>query len=224
MKNLFLFLAIMIVSSIVFGQENTKTVTDINGNSYNTVTVGTQVWMASNLKTTKYNDGKNIPNVTVDGTWETLTTGAYCWYNNDEATYKATYGALYNWYAVNTGKLCPVGWHVPTDAEWATLSSYLGGESVAGGKLKETGTKHWTSPNTGATNSIGFTALPGGERNQRGTFVIIGNYGFWWSSTEYGTHLEDYAWARPMGYYLSDAYRDHSHKTYGFSVRCLRDM
>ena len=116
-----------------------------------------------NLKTTKYNDGTSIPNVTNDTSWSNLTTGAYCWYNND-VSYKNPYGALYNWYAVNTGKLAPKGWHVPSDAEWTTLITYLGGESIAGGKLKEAGTTHWLSPNTEATNSTGFSALPGGRR------------------------------------------------------------
>jgi len=221
MKNLFLFLTIMIVSSIAFGQENKKTVTDIDGNVYKTVTIGTQVWMASNLKTTKYNDGKNIPNVTVDGTWETLTTGAYCWYNNDEATYKATYGALYNWYAVNTGKLCPVGWHLPTDAEWTKLITYLGGKSVAGGKLKETGAIHWYIPNTEATNSSGFTALPGGYRYDNEAFDGVGYYGTWWCSTELNTNT---AWGWSMGYGGSSAGRSIYNKASGFSVRCLRDI
>jgi uncharacterized protein (TIGR02145 family) len=140
----------------------TNTVTDIDGNIYHTVTIGTQVWMVENLKTTKYRNGDPIPNVTGNA-WAALTTGAYCWYNNDAATYKATYGALYNWYAVaDSRNIAPTGWHVPTDAEWTTLTTFLGGESVAGGKLKETGTNHWTSPNTGATNETGFTALPGG--------------------------------------------------------------
>ena len=136
------------------------TATDIDGNVYHTVTIGTQIWMVENLKTTRYNDGSPIPFVTDSSSWSNLTTPGYCWYNND-TTNKNTYGALYNWFAVNTGKLAPTGWHVPTDDEWTTLTTYLGGESIAGGKLKETGTTHWRTPNAGATNEIGFTASSG---------------------------------------------------------------
>ena len=159
-------------------------VTDINGNVYNIVTIGTQTWMAENLKTTKYNDGTAIPNVTVDATWAALTTGAYSDYSNTPAN-STTYGRLYNWYVVdnnpatkvasNGGKnVCPTSWHVPTDAEWTILTTYLGGESIAGGKLKETGTAHWNSPNTGATNETGFTTLPSGLRYYDGSYFLIG--------------------------------------------------
>jgi uncharacterized protein (TIGR02145 family) len=200
-------------------------VSDIDGNVYNTVTIGTQTWMAENLKTTKYNDGNAIPNVTDNTAWAALTTPSYCWYNNDATTYKATYGALYNWYAVNStsngGKnVCPTGWHVPSDAEWTTLTDYLGEESVGGGKLKETGTTHWTSPNTGATNETGFTALPGGYRYFNGTFDYIGSGGFWWSSTATGTY---YAWHRTLRYNESHVGGGDYGKMYGFSVRCVRD-
>jgi len=158
-------------------------VTDADGNIYSTVSIGKQVWMKENLKTTKYNDGTPIPNITDYTAWEALSTPSYCWYNNDAASYKAYYGALYNWYAVNTGKLCPTGWHVPIDIEWTILTTYLGGNGVAGGKLKETSTIYWWSPNTGATNETGFTALPGGERNYDGSYLDVGSYGRWWSST-----------------------------------------
>ncbi|MDP3003129.1 MAG: fibrobacter succinogenes major paralogous domain-containing protein [Bacteroidales bacterium] len=196
------------------------TVTDIDGNVYNTVTIGTQVWMKENLKTIKYNDGTAIPLVTDGAAWVALSTPGYCWYNNDAATYKATFGALYNWYTVNTGKLCPSGWHVPSDAELTTLTTYLGGEIVAGGKLKETGTTHWLSPNTGATNESGFTALPGSNRTEIGTFYSFGYNGNWWSSTVYSTTD---AWYRNMNYSYSDVYRNYYPKIHGFSVRCLRD-
>jgi uncharacterized protein (TIGR02145 family) len=183
--------------------------------------------MAENLKTTKYNDGTAIPNITDNTAWTALTTPAYCWYNNDAATYKATYGALYNWYAVdvasNGGKnVCPTGWHVPTDAEWTILTTYLGGESVAGGKLKETGTTHWSSPNTDATNETGFTALPGGNRgSDSGTCFNIGYLGFWWESIEYSTTG---AWIMNMFYINADVSRIASKKLNGFSVRCVRDF
>jgi Fibrobacter succinogenes major domain (Fib_succ_major). len=205
----------------------TGTVTDIEGNIYNTVTIGTQTWMAENLKTTKYNDGTTIPNVTDWTAWAALTTPSYCWYNNDATTYKATYGALYNWYTVNStsngGKnVCPTSWHVPTDAEWTTLTTYLGGESVAGGKLKETGTAHyWISPNIGATNETGFTALPGGYRYYSGAYSSIGSYGLWWSSTETSSTS---AWGRHMHYAYSDVLRTNFNKPSGFSVRCSRDF
>lgn len=198
------------------------TISDIEGNIYHIVTIGAQVWMAENLKTTKYSDATSIPLVTDNSAWNNLTTPGYCWYKNDEATYKNTYGALYNWYTVNTGNLCPTGWHVPTDAEWTTLTTYLGGESVAGGKLKETGTAHWHSPNTGATNESGFTALPGGIRYNTGTFNLIGDWGGWWSSTEYDAYN---AWDRSL--YLSYGnvlrYSSGHNKNIGVSVRCLRD-
>jgi uncharacterized protein (TIGR02145 family) len=152
-------------NEIGFTTYKSDAITDADGNYYNIVTIGTQTWMAENLETTKYNDGNNIPNISDNVAWSNLTTPGYCWYNNDDSTYKNLYGALYNWYTVNRGKLCPIGWHVPTDAEWTTLTTYLGGESVAGGRLKETGTMHWVSPNVGAINETGFTALPGSCRD-----------------------------------------------------------
>jgi len=183
----FLIMAIILIlaTSCEKKEDPSGTMTDRDGNVYTSVTIGTQTWMVENLKTTKYKDGTDIPLVTDDTEWANLNTPGYCWYNNDAATYKNSYGALYNWYAVSTGKLCPTGWHVPTDAEWTTLTTYLGGESVAGGKLKELGTTHWTTPNTGATNETGFAALPGGYIYYDGTFDFIGNIGGWWSATEY---------------------------------------
>jgi uncharacterized protein (TIGR02145 family) len=195
------------------------TVTDNDGNIYHIVTIGTQVWMIENLKTTTFNDGVAIPNVTNTTAWFNLTTSAYCWYNNDATTNKTTYGALYNWYAVNSGKLCPVGWHVPTDAEWTVLSTYLGGESVAGGKLKETGTIHWLSPNFGADNSTGFTAVPGGRRVP--TFVEIGSMCYFWAATAL-----DSGNALSRQLFSVDAYCNSGMpgiKTAGQSVRCIKD-
>ncbi len=192
--------------------------TDFDNNNYATVKIGNQIWMAENLKTTHYKNGAAIPNITDNATWAGLITGARCYYNNDSTIYASTYGALYNCYTVNTSNLCPTGWHVPTDAEWTTLTTYLGGESQAGGKLKAT--TLWNSPNAGATNETGFTALPGGCHYFTGTYSNIGNYGYWWSSTVYGTSG---AWSRYMGYSYSDAIRGNDFKTYGFSVRCLRD-
>jgi uncharacterized protein (TIGR02145 family) len=198
------------------------TLTDYNGNIYNTVQIGTQCWMKENLKARNYRNGASIPLVTDNTTWTGLSTGARCWYNNDSATYANTYGALYNWFAVdNANGLCPTGWHVPTDAEWTVLTDFLGGSSVAGGPLKETGTAYWNSPNTGATNSSGFTAFPGGFRyNANGNFSNIGNGGYWWSSTAYSTAD---AWGRILFSFDSDVTRGLSTKKSGFSVRCVRD-
>jgi uncharacterized protein (TIGR02145 family) len=196
------------------------TITDIDGNVYHTIAIGTQVWMVENLRTTRYNDGTAIPLVTDSTAWSNLSTPGYCWYNNDAATYKSTYGALYNWYTVNTGKLAPAGWHVPSDAEWSTLTTYLGGESVAGGKLKEAGTTHWTTPNTGATNETGFSALPGGFRYYVSTFDLIGDNGYWWSATASDATN---SWNRFMFNDNADVSRYDFNNTGGFSVRCVRD-
>jgi len=209
-----------------------QTVTDYDGNVYNTVTIGTQVWMKENLKTTHYSTGVAM----VDGTSAgdisgDYTTKYYFDYGNTPAN-TIIYGKLYTWAAVMNGAAssnsepsgvqgaCPIGWHLPSDAEWTTLTTFLGGESVAGGKLKETGTTHWQSPNTGATNETGFTALPGGNRYDGGTFYSIGSGGDWWSSTEDNTND---AWYRYMGYDDSGVGRNYGSKTNGFSVRCLRD-
>jgi len=206
-------------------EESPTTVKDIDGNVYNIVTIGTQVWMAENLRTTRYNDGSSIPLVSGNTAWNNLTTAGYCWYNNDATTYKNVYGALYNWYVVNTNKLCPFGWHVPNDNEWTSLISYLGNDSNAGGKLKATGTIEegtglWSSPNTGATNETNFTALPGGYRHRHGSFYSMGQNGNWWSESYYGAAE---AWYRTLHYYNINVDRYSNYKTYGFSVRCVRN-
>ena len=216
-------------SGTAYGSEVSFTsglLTDIDGNVYKTVTIGTQVWMAENLKTSKYRNGDPIPNVTDDATWIALTTGAYCWYNNDAANYKPTYGALYNWYAVADNRnIAPLGWHVATDAEWTTLVTFLGGASVAGGKMKEAGTSHWMYPNSNATNSSGFTALPGGGRvrsnNPEVLFLNVGLHGSWWSSTERDA---TYVWYHDI-YYGNDGYARsfYSKIVGGLSIRCVRD-
>ncbi|TFH42582.1 MAG: hypothetical protein E4G94_06035 [ANME-2 cluster archaeon] len=196
-------------------------VLDVDGNVYGTTTIGTQVWMTEDLKTKKYKDGTGISYPGPDNiVWQNNTTGAYSWYNNNESIYKNPYGALYNWYAVNTGKLCPVGWHVPTDPEWTILTTYLGGEGIAGGKLKETGFIHWLSPNTGATNICGFNGLPGGYRNFDGIYHDIGFSSNYWSSTE--TNINQ-AWHRSLMSEADDIARYYYSKNDGFSVRCIKD-
>lgn len=160
-----------------------KVIKDIDNNVYKTIMIGTQLWMAENLRTTRLNDGTPVPMVTGNPAWWNSSSPAYCWYADNIKNSKI-YGALYNWYAVETGKLCPVGWHVPTHNEMSELVSYLGGTEVAGGKLKEAGTKHWIYPNTGADNSSGFTALPGGSRGTT-NFHSLGEYGSWWADDQY---------------------------------------
>lgn len=199
-------------------------ITDVEGNSYKTVYIGTQQWMAENLKVTKYNDGTTIPNITDNYQWSQLTTGGWAYYNNDAAN-NAKYGKLYNWYAVSpttngNKNVCPTGWHVPTDAEWTVLTDYLGGLTVAGGKLKEEGTTSWNSPNTDATNESLFSALPGDTRDVNGNYYNIGRFGLWWSSTENNT---DYAWYLELYTGVGNAYRNSRIKKNGLSVRCLMD-
>lgn len=189
---------------------------DIDGNVYDTVVIGTQVWMAENLKTTRLNDGTEIPLVADDTAWSNLKTPGYCWYGNYEAFFNLNhYGALYNLYSVTSGKLCPVGWHVPDDDEWYTLRLFLGYD-IAGGKMKEAGTRNWLSPNTGATNESGFNALPGGFRNAYyKDYQRFRSSGFFWSSvpgSAFGvTHTSVEVTIGSMS------------RNYGVSVRCIRD-
>jgi uncharacterized protein (TIGR02145 family) len=197
---------------------NSGTVTDIDGNVYHTVTIGAQVWTVENLKVTHYRNGDAIPNVTDDSAWQPLLTGAYCDYDNN-TSHASTYGRLYNWYAVSdTRNIAPSGWHVPEDAEWQTLVDYLGGGFVAGGKMKETGTTHWVVPNTGATNSSGFCALPGGYRD--GAFNSAGRAAIFWSASTGGFYN---AFSRTLRYDDSLVLQNYDEKYYGFSVRLVRD-
>ena len=187
-----------------------------------TIQIGTQKWMTQNLNTSFYRNGDTIHYVTDATEWANTTAGAWCYYNNDPLNGEI-YGKLYNWYAVKDsthGGLAPLGWHIPTDTEWTTLTTTLGGTSLAGGKMKSAGTTRWTTPNTGATNSSGFAGLPGGLRYGIGSFGTIGGNGYWWSSTEGGTA---YAWLRDLVYNSSSLDRHGGDKTIGFSVRCLRD-
>jgi uncharacterized protein (TIGR02145 family) len=199
-------------------------ISDNDGNTYKTVYIGTQQWMAENLKTEKYSDGTIIPNVTDNTQWSNLTSAAWEYYNNDAAN-NDKYGKLYNWYAVSpttngNKNICPTGWHVPTDTEWTVLTDYLGGVSVAGGKMKEVGTTSWISPNAEATNTSLFTGLPGGYRYNDGNYINVGSVGLWWSSTE---NDADNTWNRYVGLYSGDVGRTANPKKLGLSVRCLRD-
>jgi uncharacterized protein (TIGR02145 family) len=216
----------------------TGNVSDNDGNVYKTVGIGSQTWMAENLKTTTYNDGTLIPNVSTDQSWTALTSAGYCIYENNVAN-KAVYGNLYNWYTINsTGNgnknVCPAGWHVPTDADWATLTSYVGetasGEwswdtewealNLAGKILKESGTVHWRSPNPG-TDAVGFKALPGGFRHQNGFFDALGRTGLWWSSSTYDGSQGRFVtvdFASESGFFT-----ENWDRTIGLSVRCVKN-
>ena len=195
-------------------------ITDIDNNFYDTIRIGTQTWFARNLQAIRLNDGTPIPNVTAQANWAAQTSPAFCWYNNETAN-RDIYGALYNGFAVKTGKLCPTGWHVPTEDDWSDLVLFLGGPTVAAGKLKATGTANWQSPNVGATNQVGFSALPGGYRPSD-NFFAVGVFGFWWSSTEYETGR---AWTQTMRHdepgMMAPAGLDFGN---GLSVRCIKDL
>ena len=200
-------------------------VADIEGNQYKTIQIGEQIWMAENLRTSTYNDGTPIQLITKNSEWmntEQTEEGAYCWYDNNMNTYSNVYGALYNFYAVETNKLCPVGWHVPSKNEWEILYNYLDSSEISS-KLKESDTSHWISPNEGATNASGFTALPGGYRYGYfdGHFGNLGNHAAWWSNS---SHTSTNAWSFQLnshpefiGFWVADI------KENGFSVRCLKD-
>ena len=229
------------VSFITSSETSESTVTDVDGNIYNTVTIGTQTWMVENLKTTKYNDGAAIPEVTSDSIWRTLTTGAYCVYNN----MPNNYGALYNWYAVNTGKLAPAGWHVPTNDEWTTLENYLiangfnfdgttNGNRETNNKIAKSlaDTTGWYSTSVAGTvgntdypvkrNSSGFKALAGGYRDYYGMFAIMGYAGCWWSSSEIVPNATT-VWSRWISFSYVNVLSGHYDKYYGFSIRCIKN-
>jgi uncharacterized protein (TIGR02145 family) len=225
---------ILLIAGLAFltFKNQAQTVTDIDGNIYNSVTIGTQAWMKENLKVTHYRDGTLIPNVTSATLWISLSTGARCYYNNDSVVNAPVYGALYNLFAVDDSRnICPIGWHVPSDGEWNIMEKYLDNtvDTTAtgyvgtdiGGKLKETGTTHWTSPNTGATNNSGFGALPGGTRSNDGAYYYVGDYGYGWSAMAYDATN---AWYRYLCYDNSQVGRDYNSMVNGFSIRCVRDI
>ena len=211
----------MLVNSCKKDAVKPQPLSDMDGNVYHSVTIGTQEWMVENLRVTKFKDGMAISLARENTSWENLGTGSgYCWYNNDEATYKNPYGALYNWYAVSTGKLCPSGWHVPSSNEMKTLTTYLGGSNVAGIKLKESGAGHWLSSSNEGTNESGFTAVPGGLRFGGGVYFLNGTDCWYWSTTDF-TALSS------VGLYITYnagyAYTVEDYNNLGLSVRCVKD-
>jgi len=195
---------------------------DYDGNAYSSMFVNTQEWLVQNLKVTHFQEGTEIPNVTDNSSWEALSSAAYCLYDNDAAN-KDTYGALYNWAAVNTGQLCPEGWHVPSESEWSALVEFFDGEPLAGGRLKEPGIFHWVAPNVGPGDSY-FYALPGGKRGNStvgdGEFLRKGSYGYWWTSTEIDANNAN---SRSITNGSDYIYNYGNRKEYGLSVRCISD-
>jgi len=218
MKKTILLLTLLL--ALVIEKNQAQTVTDIDGNHYNTVTIGSQIWMQENLKVTHYRNGSLIPNDTSTTLWDSLSTGARCYYNNDSVANAPVYGVLYNWYAVNDiHNICPIGWHVPSDREWTTLITYLGGESVAGGKMKDTGSIYWNNSNI-ATNESGLSCLPGGIRYYYSSFLFSGLRGFWWSSTVYSTPL---VWMQILYYDMTSIETSNFNMKSGLSVLCIKD-
>ncbi len=206
-------------SALIYG-----TLTDIDGNPYKTIPAGSQVWMAENLKTGKFNDGTSIPVVATNADWTNLVTPAICWFNNNDSIYKDIYGAYYNWFAVSTGKLCPTGWHIPSDSEWQTLVDFLGGDQIAGSKLKEAGINNWVFSNKDANNQSGFTGLPAGFRETSyGVFQGQGSLGGWWSTTELSSGPLGAAWIRSIHGDTTVVGRNQIFKKDGFTVRCLKN-
>ncbi|MCJ7448378.1 MAG: fibrobacter succinogenes major paralogous domain-containing protein [Bacteroidales bacterium] len=198
------------------------TVFDIDANAYKTVGIGSQIWMAQNLRTTRLNDGTLLPQVKADSIWDFNPVPAYCWYKNDSIQNSKIYGSLYNYYTVKTGLLCPAGWHVPMDSEWRTLINLLGGEQKAGGKLKDYYTSYWSDPNVCIVNNYSFAALPGGRRSSyKGEFSNIKDRGFWWTSTSKNDFI---AYSRSLYNFSTLISRYESSNGNGYSVRCIKDQ
>ncbi|CAN0053244.1 unnamed protein product, partial [Chrysoparadoxa australica] len=191
-----------------------------DGVSYSTEKIGDHVWFTENLRAVEYNDGTQISLVSNQQNWAILDTPGYSWYDNDEET-NAIYGPLYNFYAIEAGNLCPTSWHVATEMEWNFMISNLEGASNAGGKLKEIGLSHWSSPNTGATDEYNFTGLPGGSRGDNGVFYNINLWGNWWTSDQSLTSSLGYS--KHIGYNTTEIFDGNYPKKVGFSVRCVKD-
>lgn len=224
-------------NGLIFGEEvsiltgpvytNYLPIFDFEGNSYKTIKIGSQIWMAENLKSTLYNDGTIIHNIENDSDWLQAKTPSFCWLDNNISN-KNRYGALYNWKVVQTGKLAPSGWRVPTDADWEKLFQYLGGKVIAGAKMKDAGTAHWSTPNSGATNESGWSGLPGMFRHWWGPFPSTsethfpGVFGYFWSATSMATHVKEANFIS-LGHTLHDVYIGRAPQAMGFSVRCIKD-
>jgi uncharacterized protein (TIGR02145 family) len=216
------FLSVLMIITAGCEKENENiTVTDYEGNIYKTVKLGRQLWMVENLRSTRFNDGTKIANITDGLTWgdPSATTPAYCWYNNDSVSYKSTYGALYNFHAVKTSKLCPTGWHVSSDDEWTTMVALFGTPGSAAGKLREAGNLFWQFVGD-ATNESGFTALPGGRRYiNYGAFLEMGKAGYWWTSTPWNSS-QSYYRGIDTGLGVTSAWVENG---VGFSIRCVKN-
>ncbi len=197
------------------------TVSDMDGHTYRTVVIGTQEWMAENLRSSKYLNGDIISKVADSTLWANANFGAYCWYVNDSTANEQPYGKLYNWYAVNDGRsICPSGWHIPAIAEFTVLTDFLGGDLLAGGKMKEAGFNHWSTPNTAATNASGFTGLPAGSRNPISIFQSIHFSGIFWSTSESSSTSAEHL---NLNYATGLVQVNDNNKRFGFSVRCLKN-
>jgi len=218
MKKLIILFAILALLCI---KPEAQTVTDYDGNVYHTITIGTQTWMQENLKVTHYKNGIYIANITDSDTWANLSVGGRCYYNNDSIAYHSEYGSLYNWYTIESEQICPDAWHVPSDSEWTMIENYLGGSSIAGGKMKEAGYDHWLSPNVGANNSSRFTGLPGGMRTMDYTFQTLYENGLWWASTPYNSSM---SWSRYLWYMYAGVDRNPAPNYLGLSIRCIKDI
>jgi uncharacterized protein (TIGR02145 family) len=217
------FLLIVLGASTQFSHASgtQPAVKDIDGNVYKTVRIGGQTWMAENLKVTRYRDGTPISLVPDGDAWSRLTSGAFCWYENDPSANRDRCGALYNYYAVaDSRKLCPPGWHVPTSAEWQELENYLGGRDEAGDKMKDVDSNLWKTPHPGANNSSGFAAVPAGGRGRMGSFGEKGRYATWWAAS---TKDADFAWHWGLHPDRAATRSNPGHKASGFSVRCVKD-
>ena len=223
MKKQIINLSLLLIVALCISQSCDRTsdvitVTDIDDNVYQTITVGGQVWMLENLRTTRYNDGTVIPTGLSNTDWSNTSSGAYAIYD-DNSSNNTTYGKLYNWYAVNTGKLAPTGWHVATRAEYNTLIDNLGGSGVAGGKMKLKSSL-WDTPNTGVTDQSSFNGLPGGYRGMGGGYSLLGKTGYWWANTERNSTQGDYT---SLDNDFASVGGNGATKTFGYSVRCIKD-
>lgn len=214
----------VVESEAIFNEDlSYGTMQDNEGNTYRTIEIGNQTWMAQNLRTTQFRNGDEIPEVTENADWPALTDAAQSSYeNNDNEVFLATHGRLYNWFAATDNRnISPEGWHVPTIQEWETLAATLGGAENAGGQIKEIGEARWNAPNTNADNSSGFTALPSGRREYTdGRFINQGFNTFWWTSSPYNP---DYSWYYQVNYDIASLNAANFHKQYGFAVRLVKD-